>query len=1001
MSILRYGKKLAAQGSVLMGGGKGGGGGGGQPVNSTTQTSNIPEYARPYVETMLGTAQQQIFNYDDAGNVSSMKPYTPYSENATDYIAGFSPLQQQAQSNVANMSTSPNYANASNMSTASGLGALSTANPAAQYGGMGANFGANAANLAPEAQQYGQNAADIGAIGGMGYGSMGAQAGQTAADIGTMGGMRYGNQGAQAGQLAGAIGTVGGLGYGAQGMQAGQNAAGFGTLGAEQGLSYGQNATNAGAVQSYMNPYLQATLNPAMQLQAQQFGQINAQNQGQATQQGAFGGGRQAVMQGLNQQNQMLAQNQLVGNAYNQAYNTANQNMQTAAQLGMQGTAQGIQGQQAAMQGAGVGLSGVNAALAGQQANIQGANTGLAGVNAGIAGQNAAMQGAGVGLSGVNAAMQGQQTGLQGLSTANQLYGQGISGANAGLQGVAAQQAAYQQLGAQGANLANIGGQETQSALAINSAQQASGAAQQAQQQNIINQQIQNYATAQQYPMMQLGNMSNLLRGLPMQSTTAQTYQAAPSAVSTLGGLGATALGAYGAAGGFKSAAKGGLMKSYAAGGQVAFDVGGSVTSDLESMDDAHLIQEAKTSPSDQIRQEAIKILTERKMEQQAMGQGVGAATGGMQMAGGGIVAFAGEEGSLVGEGERALSKEAKDYLANKAGKSATTTAVESATPGLMKRLGTGFGAYQLADTGMGFSEGAASALAGPEQSSRREMMLGAGGGDDTALASGILSNADYSKPVPSWIPDWLNPNKMASATPATAPAPAEKPATKPSGEKPGGILGAGAGVGAEDKQYTAQVGKLSKEIDLLTADLHKGLSSGKAQSDLNDLREEIKDKQNQKLWLSLMAGGAKAMSSRSPFANVGIGEGVGAGVETYAQAAKAERDDKKLLIAQQSALEQAEYARKTGNLNALIAAQTRLDTIKMHRDALKAQYAGISASKEATLDASKTKAYGDTILKGMAAGMSEEESTNLANRIYSGKGAALPEGVKVTKLKG
>jgi hypothetical protein len=147
------------------------------------------------------------------------------------------------------------------------------------------------------------------------------------------------------------------------------------------------------------------------------------------------------------------------------------------------------------------------------------------------------------------------------------------------------------------------------------------------------------------------------------------------------------------------------------------------------------------------------------------------------------------------------------------------------------------------------------------------------------------------------------------------------------------------------------------------------------------------------------MAGGAKAMSSTSPFANVGIGQGIGAGVETYAQAAKAERDDKKLLIAQQSALEQAEYARKTGNLNALIAAQTRLDQIKAHRDTLKAQYAGISASKEASLDAAKTKAYGDTILKAIASGMSEQEATDLAGRIYSGKGAALPEGVKVKKV--
>jgi len=481
MSLLRWKQKLLANGGVAMGGGSSGGGGGSPaPTQTTVQNTNVPEYARPYVETMLGAAQQQIFDYtpDSEGNMvpTGIKPYTPYSSNPQDYIAGFSPLQQQAQSDVANMQTPGAYGTATDFGTTAGLGAMGTANPAMQYGGLGATYGG---------------------------------------------------------------------------------------LGAQTGLGYGQNATNAQAVGAYMNPYLQNVLSPAMQLQAQQFGQINAQNQGQATQQGAFGGGRQAIMQGLNQQNQMLAQNQLVGNAYNQAYDTAQRNMQAAASLGMQGTAQG-------MQGAGLGL-------------------------------------------------------------------QGVQGA----------QAAYQQLGAQGANLANIAGQQTQTGLGINAAQQAAGAAQQAQQQNIINQQIQNYATAQQYPMLQLANMSSLLRGLPMQSATTQTYQAAPSAVSTLGGLGATALGAYGAAGGFKSAKAGGLMQSYAKGGTVNYDVGGAVMADLEQMDNDHLIQQAKTSTSATVRQEAIRILAERQAEA-AMGRGVGQAAPMFQAAGGGIVAFSGTEESLV-----------------------------------------------------------------------------------------------------------------------------------------------------------------------------------------------------------------------------------------------------------------------------------------------------------------------------------------------------------------
>jgi hypothetical protein len=46
--------------------------------------------------------------------------------------------------------------------------------------------------------------------------------------------------------------------------------------------------------------------------------------------------------------------------------------------------------------------------------------------------------------------------------------------------------------------------------------------------------------------MMQLGNMSNLLRGLPMQATTAQTYQASPSTLSQVAGLGTAGIAGLG-----------------------------------------------------------------------------------------------------------------------------------------------------------------------------------------------------------------------------------------------------------------------------------------------------------------------------------------------------------------------------------------------------------------------------------------------------------------------
>jgi hypothetical protein len=557
----------------IFGGGGGGGGsastGSTTPTNQNITTSNIAPWAEPGVTNLINAGMGQIFetNPDGSINFNQMKGYTPFNANtpagqewvqgAAGSVAGFSPLQQQAQQNIANMQTPGQYNTAMNAAQQAGQGYLNTAGQANQYGNMGANFGSTAAGLAPQAQQYGQNAADIG--------------------------------------------TTGGLGYGAAGMQAGQNAAGYGALGAQQGLSYGQNATNANAVQSYMNPYLQATLNPAMQLQAQQFGQLNAQNQGQATQQGAFGGGRQAIMQGLNQQNQMLAQNQLVGNAYNQAYNTANQNMQAAANLGMQGTAQGIQGQQAAMQGAGVGLAGVNAA------------------------------------------MQGQQTGLQGLQQASNLYGQGMQGAQIGLQGVGAQQAGYGGVGAQATNLANIAGAQTQTGLNINAAQQAAYATQQQNQQNILNQAMANYNTAQTQPLTRLAQLESMYTGAP-QNITSSTYSAAPSTTSQLAGLGTAAIGANklinGATGGLPNEFE---VKKMATGGIASGVSAPKLDAMLGRLDDQQLAQKADPKTNDP--QTAQAALSQEAFRQQMRPAGIGSMYN-YNGAGGGIVAFG--EGSTV-----------------------------------------------------------------------------------------------------------------------------------------------------------------------------------------------------------------------------------------------------------------------------------------------------------------------------------------------------------------
>jgi hypothetical protein len=343
----------------------GGGGGSPQPTQTTVQNTNIPEYARPYVETMLGTAQQQIYNYDPSGTVSGFKPYIPYGatvdaagnitntaqEQASAAVAPFSPLQQQSIRNAGSV-------------------------------GMPGQF-----NL------------------GTGYQALG----------------------------------------GAGALTAGQN--------------YNMMATNPFAQQAFMSPYMQNAVD-VQKNEAFRDAQIRnlGANLGSARQ-GTYGGARQVL-----------------------AEQERNRNLQT------------------------------------QMGQIQATGTQRA----------------------FEAAQQAQQY-----------------GANLGLQG-------YGQAVGAGTALGQMGGQQLEAQRGIIGLQSQAGAQQQQLEQQKINQAIQNYAMQQQYPQQQLAFMSGLTRGLPLQTGTTQSYQAAPSAISQLGGLGLTGAAAYG-----MMKKEGGIIKSYAKGGSV------------------------------------------------------------------------------------------------------------------------------------------------------------------------------------------------------------------------------------------------------------------------------------------------------------------------------------------------------------------------------------------------------------------------------------------------
>ena len=513
----------------------GGGGGNSGPTQSTTQTSNIPDWMRPQVETALGASTQQIFNVDQSGNITGFRPYVPYSARPEDYVAGFAPGQVQAMQSAANLQTPSQFGAASTMANQAGQGALGTVGQATGYGSMGS--------------QFGSRGAELGIAGGQRYGEMGAGYGAQAAGLAP--------QAQVYGQTAADIGRMG-LEAQTYGRDVGEQARQYAAQAAGAGQQYAQMATTPSSVQAYMSPYQQAATD-VQKREAQRAFDIQAQaRKATAARAGAYGGSRQAIEQAeaTRNLNQQLQNIQATGDQA--AYDRAIQSMQYGTGLGLQG----LQGAQAglgtALQGGQLGLSGIGQAMAGQQAGLSG--PGQAGNLYGIG-----MQGAQTGIQGINAAlagtaqgMQGAQTGIQGVNTALAGTAQGMQGAQIGLQGVQAAQAGYGLANQAAQNLAGIGTAQLGAQQSIIGLQNQMGAQQQQYQQALANQAIQNYATAQQYPQQQLAFYNSLLRGYATPTTTTATYQASPSPMSQIAGLGLTGAAAYG----MMNKKKGGSIKA-------------------------------------------------------------------------------------------------------------------------------------------------------------------------------------------------------------------------------------------------------------------------------------------------------------------------------------------------------------------------------------------------------------------------------------------------------
>lgn len=103
----------------------------------------------------------------------------------------------------------------------------------------------------------------------------------------------------------------------------GQLGQSFSAQGAYQLPGEGGASGPSGVAAQYMNPYLNAVLSPQLEELRRQSQITQMGNAGKLTQAGAFGGGRQAIMDAETQRNLLQEQNKAIGQGYANAYDRA------------------------------------------------------------------------------------------------------------------------------------------------------------------------------------------------------------------------------------------------------------------------------------------------------------------------------------------------------------------------------------------------------------------------------------------------------------------------------------------------------------------------------------------------------------------------------------------------------------------------------------------------------------------------------------------------------
>lgn len=539
-----------------------GGGGGPQTSESTNVTTNLPEYARPFYEEMLGRTTYE-----------STRPYETYQGTR---IADFNPTETAAMTGMTEMAAAgapQQIRSASDIAT--------------QVGYQPTNMGTNIAGGFNPQQQFSNYKADDLAQGytagsrSSGFNPTQSTSGFTASGI-------------DPGYAAGALGQD----YTARDLQS--QYTGQGDFG--PGFKAG-NISDASTIQDYMNPYQQLVTDVEKRKALEASGAQAVGIQDQATQSGGLGGYREAIMQSERQNNlsEQLADIQSKGGAAGyaqaqQAFEADRSARLQEAQLGLQTGTAGQQAQQQAEQlrQSAFGTTeqarqaqqkmSIDSFQAGEQARQQAAKFGMSAqqqeeasrqaqeklrqgafgqTQQGMAQQEQFSQKAfDAGQQANQAAQRFQSDAFQQNQRAQQAQneaamrarafnvGSGQDQAKLGLAGLQADQAGRGQSLDAARLLSSLGGQEQAMAYDRLRNMQASGEIQRGMNQRSADMGYQDFLRQQAFPREQIGFFSNMLQGLPVTpGSTMASYGVNPSTSQQVLGAGIGGVGLYNALG--------------------------------------------------------------------------------------------------------------------------------------------------------------------------------------------------------------------------------------------------------------------------------------------------------------------------------------------------------------------------------------------------------------------------------------------------------------------